>query len=60
LAVSDFVVINIRGNVDKNTERIIRLCNNRLNELNLMDDRRPEIVVVLNQNATNRKDESEN
>ena len=26
LAVSDFIVLNVRGNVDKNTEKIFRLC----------------------------------
>lgn len=53
------MVINIRGNLDKNTEKIIRLCNQRLKDLKLYE-RKPEIVVVLNQNASNKKDESEN
>lgn len=26
LAVSDFVIMNVRGNFDANTERIVRLC----------------------------------
>jgi len=30
LAVSDFIVLNVRGNVDKNTEKIFRLCHQRL------------------------------
>ncbi len=35
LAVSDFVVINVRGNLDQNTERIFRLCHERLDDLNI-------------------------
>ena len=26
LAVSDFVIINVRGNLDHNTEKILRIC----------------------------------
>ena len=60
LAVSDFVVLNVRGNIDKNTEKIFRMCNERLEDLNIEKDRRPEVVVILNQNASYRKEESEN
>jgi ATPase subunit of ABC transporter with duplicated ATPase domains len=30
LAVSDIVVVNVRGNFDLNTEKIVRLCHERL------------------------------
>ena len=59
LAVSDFIVLNVRGNIDKNTEKIFRLCHERLDDLNIEKEKRPEIVVVLNQNASDRKEESE-
>lgn len=26
LGVSDFVIINVRGNLDQNTEKILRIC----------------------------------
>jgi hypothetical protein len=53
-------MVNVRGNFDKNTEKIIRLCHQRLEDLNIEKDKRPEIIVVLNQNASDKKDESEN
>ena len=59
LAVSDFIVLNVRGNIDKNTEKIFRLCHQRLEDLNIEKEKQPEIVVVLNQNASDRKEESE-
>jgi hypothetical protein len=55
LAVSDFIVLNVRGNVDKNTEKIFRLCHERLTDLKIDKEKRPEIMVVLNQNASDRK-----
>lgn len=41
LAVSDFVIVNVRGNFDKNSEKIIRLCHQRLEDLNIDKDKRP-------------------
>ena len=58
LAVSDFVIINVRGNLDHNTEKILRICYEKLEELNLPKEQRPEIVIVLNQNNTSKTDES--
>ena len=60
LAVSDFVIINVRGNLDHNTEKILRICYDKLEELRLPEDERPEFVIVLNQNNTSKTDESEN
>jgi GTPase Era involved in 16S rRNA processing len=60
LAISDFVVLNVRGNVDKNTEKIVKMCHERLIDLNIKEEKRPEIIVVLNQNASKRIEESEN
>ena len=56
LAVSDFVLINVRGNFDINTEKIVRICHQRLKDLNIEGERRPEIIVVLNQNASDKKE----
>lgn len=41
MAVSDFVVVNVRGNFDVNTEKVVRLCHQRLDDLNIEKDRRP-------------------
>ena len=30
LAVSDIVIINVRGNLDQNTEKILRICYDKL------------------------------
>ena len=38
LAVSDIVVINVRGNLDFNTERILRICYEKLEALNKMEE----------------------
>ena len=60
LAVSDFVIINVKGNLDHNTEKILRICYDKLEELRLPEDERPEFVIVLNQNYSSKTDESEN
>ena len=59
MAVSDFIIINVRGNLDHNTEKILRICYDKLEELHLPEDEQPEIVIVLNQNNTSKTDESE-
>ena len=56
LAISDFIVINVRGNLDHNTEKILRICYDKLEELRLHEDEKPEIVIVLNQNNTSKTD----
>lgn len=58
MAVSDFVVVNVRGNFDLNTEKVVRLCHQRLVDLSIEKERRPELAIVLNQNASNKKEES--
>jgi hypothetical protein len=35
LAVSDIVVVNVKGNFDINTEKMLRICHERLEELNI-------------------------
>ena len=53
LAVSDFVIINVCKNYDSNTNSLLKLCNERLEDLEIKDpSKKPEIVIVLNQNAT--------
>ena len=34
LAVSDFVIVNARGNLDSNTKKIMKVCKEKLCELN--------------------------
>jgi hypothetical protein len=41
LAVSDFVILNVRGNLDENTERIFRLCQQKLDDLKIEEEKRP-------------------
>ncbi len=41
LAVSDYIVVNVRGNLDQNTEKMIRLCHQRLEDLNIEKEKRP-------------------
>ena len=41
LAVSDFIVVNVRGNIDINTEKIIRMCHQRLIDLNIEKEKQP-------------------
>ena len=35
LAVSDFIIINVRGNLDNNTEKILRICYEKLESLRM-------------------------
>ena len=54
LAVSQIVIVNAIKNFDAKTHDILKLCNDKLINLNIQDDQRPEIVVVLNQNTSTR------
>ena len=50
LAVSDLVIINAKRNLDNNTEKILRICCEKLEEHEFVGDKRPEFAVVLNHN----------
>jgi energy-coupling factor transporter ATP-binding protein EcfA2 len=41
LAISDFVVVNVKGNIDIHTEKIIKICHERLVDLNTAVEQRP-------------------
>lgn len=58
--MSDFTIINVRGNIDSRTENMLKVCHEKIKVLNLEENNRLEIVMVLNQNNTTRTEESEN
>lgn len=51
LAVSHAVIINIRGDLDTETQDLIGICGWALGQLNLSKDQKPKIYFVLNQQS---------
>jgi hypothetical protein len=50
LAISDFTIINVQGNLDGQTEGIVKICLDKMETLN--NNKRSEIVIVENQSNT--------
>jgi hypothetical protein len=59
LAVSDFVILNVSQSIDTKIAHIIKICNQKLDKLNIKEEKRAEIIVVLNFKATDSKQDSE-
>ena len=50
LSVSDIVVINTKGNLDRTTSQIVSLCSQRLEILIEEEKAKPYLFLTLNQN----------
>ncbi len=56
--ISDQVIVNVRGNIDNNTEKMLRLCNEKLNGIKLQNFIKPAMMLVSNQNSSSQIQDS--
>lgn len=56
--MSDFVILNVAQSVDTKIAHIIKICNQKLDKLNLSENKRAETIIVLNFKATDSKQDS--